>query len=451
MSKRHLAVYTAIWRWHFYAGMIAAPVIFLVTLTGTIYIWAPEWEVTVNRDLFIATPNTGHRGSLDEQARTVHAAYPDAHLQLFAIHGPGRTDRYHWRTAAGVHRYVYVNPYTGEIQGTRIHQHSLMPIMRDAHRNLLAGTVGRVLVELATSWSLVLLLTGIVLWWPKKLATVAGVWGLRLRGVKPYFFWRDLHAVPSLYISPIAIIIVFTGLFYTLGSGTLMKLGVLATTDLRDRLRNPPMQPAPEGMRPATRDQVLRAVRTVTDSAQLVMIAPEADVDIPGTTEHRHITPDQAAEAPAAVFERPWFIETGNKDDPPSRMILQVDPYTAEVVQTIRFAEVGPVAQAAAYFYPLHVGSIGGWPTKVLATLACLLIMAMTVTGAVMWWARRPPGRSGFMPLPIRYHWPTRWWIAIAVAGVVMPLFAASFVAVLAIEHARSLLHRRQAASRQSA
>lgn len=441
---RAVSVRTAVWRWHFYAGMITGPIIFLVTITGLVYIWAPEWETTVNRHLFVAQPAAGERASLDEQARAVLQQYPDAYLRFFSMQGAGRTNQFHWRTKEGVNRYVYVNPYTGSIQGTRIHQHSLMPIMRSAHRTLLAGTTGRLLVEIATCWSLVLMFTGVVLWWPKKMSAVAGVWLLRFRQVKPYLVWRDLHSVPAFYISPIAIIIVFTGLFYTLGSGTLMKLGVLATTDLRDRLLNPPMQPAPEGIPPASRDQILRSVRAVTDSEQLVMVAPEADLKVEGTDDHRHITPDQAAEAPNVRFDRPWFIETGNKDDPPSRMILHIDPYTAEVIQTIRFNEIGLAAQAAAYFYPLHVGSIFGWPTKVLATIACLLIIAMTITGVVMWWIRRPQGRSGFMPLPVLYRWPPLWWIAIAACGIVMPLFALSIIAVMGIEYTNYLLRGRR-------
>ncbi|MEM7394303.1 MAG: PepSY domain-containing protein, partial [Verrucomicrobiota bacterium] len=103
-------------------------------------------------------------------------------------------------------------------------------------------------------------------------------------------------------------------------------------------------------------------------------------------------------------------------------------------LQTIRYEDVEPSVKTAAYFYPLHVGSIFGLPTKILATVTCVMIVFMVITGTAMWWVRRPKGRSGFVPLPNRYRWPARWWLAIAACSVIMPLFAASIVIMGLIE-----------------
>ncbi|MEM7394179.1 MAG: PepSY domain-containing protein, partial [Verrucomicrobiota bacterium] len=332
-KKRPVSVYKAVWRWHFYAGMIAGPIILAVTITGLIYIWVDEWETTVNRDLFIAQPATGEPAPLDDQVKAVLEKYPEADLERFLLRGGDLTSQMWWKTEEGFTRYVYINPYTAEVQGTRNHQRSFMPIMRKMHRTLLMGRTGRILIELATSWTLVLLLTGLVLWWPKQINRVMGVWWIRLKRVKPYIVWRDLHTVPNMYISLIAIIIVFTGLFYTLVSGTLMKLSVLATTDLFDKLRNPPAVSTAEPVQPLSRQRILEAVRTVTDQPKMVFLAPETSH--PDDPE-KHLTPDHYDPEKPVHFARPWLVHLGNKNDPTTQMYLHIDPYNAEILQTIR-------------------------------------------------------------------------------------------------------------------
>ncbi|MEM6259376.1 MAG: PepSY-associated TM helix domain-containing protein [Planctomycetota bacterium] len=432
------AVRAAVWRWHFYAGLVLAPIILAVTVTGMVYIWADEWEHTVNRDLFVADPAEGEPASIDAQALAVREAYPGADLTFFSIKGPGYTNSVFFKTEEGYNRYVYINPYTAEVQGSRNHSRSFMPIMRRAHRTLYMGTTGRVLAELATSWTIILLLTGVYLWWPRPLTRVAGVWLPRLRRRKPYLFWRDLHSVPAAYITAFALIIAATGLFYTLASGTLMKLGVLATSRLDEVLLDPPAVSTHQPTTPATRDQIVAAVIERTGARSIGLVAPHGEpTHTPGDhnhEEHLHITLDDYDPDEPVLFDKPWFVEVGNKDDPESRGFLYVDPYTAEVLLDLRYSDAEASVKIAGYMYPLHVGSVWGTPTKILATLTCLLIIAMVATGIIMWWVRRPRGRSGFMPLPDRYRWPIPWWAAIAVCSIVMPVFAVSVVLVVLLE-----------------
>ena len=86
--------------------------------------------------------------------------------------------------------------------------------MLTLHRNLFLGTTGRIVVELTTCWAIVLVATGIYLWWPQKANQVWGVWLPRLRA-KPYVVLRDLHTVVGFYIAVVAIVISLTGLIYT--------------------------------------------------------------------------------------------------------------------------------------------------------------------------------------------------------------------------------------------
>src|SRR5690606_16757427 len=62
---------------------------------------------------------------------------------------------------------VYVQPATGEVLKAVPEEDRLMPIVSRLHGELMIGRWGSTLVELAASWSIVMLLTGVFLWWPR--------------------------------------------------------------------------------------------------------------------------------------------------------------------------------------------------------------------------------------------------------------------------------------------
>jgi uncharacterized iron-regulated membrane protein len=63
--------------------------------------------------------------------------------------------------------------------------------------------------------------------------------------------------------------------------------------------------------------------------------------------------------------------------------------------------------------------------------LVCVLIVAMSVTGAAMWWVRRPRGQTGFPVKPGEVA-PAKWLIAvICLLGLLMPAAGISMLLIL--------------------
>jgi uncharacterized iron-regulated membrane protein len=79
------------------------------------------------------------------------------------------------------------------------------------HGELLMGDRGSNLVELAACWTIVLLITGLFLWWPRNMKGLGGVLYPRLFGGSR-MFWRDIHSVVGMWISFCAIFLLLTGL-----------------------------------------------------------------------------------------------------------------------------------------------------------------------------------------------------------------------------------------------
>lgn len=192
------SLYRTIWRWHFYAGLFVVPMVLILALTGAAYLFKPQverWEERAWRNL-----PTENAASPDDQVQAALAAYPGSRLHSYrlpqsesdavlihvvlAAHGDGRPEM----------RDVYVSPQ-GKVVGTLNPERRIMQVVHDIHGQLLLGKRGSWIVELAASWAIVMILTGLYLWWPRGRGLAGVVWPRLSCGKK--VLWRDLHAVPD--------------------------------------------------------------------------------------------------------------------------------------------------------------------------------------------------------------------------------------------------------------
>lgn len=185
------ANYRTMWRWHFYAGLFVLPFVLVLSVTGAIYLFKPQidrWEERDFRGLTIASPV-----SADRQLEAVLAAYPgarfnhyrmpeqvgDAAMVLVTVPGSGI-------------REVFVSAQ-GKVLGSLDPETRIANTVARIRGSLLIGPWGDRLVELAASWTIALILTGLYLWWQRPFAAAGLLYPrLWLRGRQ---LLRDLHRV----------------------------------------------------------------------------------------------------------------------------------------------------------------------------------------------------------------------------------------------------------------
>lgn len=98
---------------------------------------------------------------------------------------PGRADRsavIFVNPDQGEPRRVAVDPGTGRVLGSVVYDRTLVGWADAMHRSMLLGIFGERLVELAACWALVLLATGMILWWPRGAGAPAVHSGRACRG-----------------------------------------------------------------------------------------------------------------------------------------------------------------------------------------------------------------------------------------------------------------------------
>ncbi|QDQ28806.1 PepSY domain-containing protein [Chitinimonas arctica] len=430
--------YTLAWRWHFYAGLLVAPIMVILAITGLIYLYKPQLDAAMYRaEMFVSV--SGRPLPAQHQLAAVRQTWPTAEVRKFTPPpGEGRSSEFLLQTPAGP-LTVFVDPYRGKVLGSRDETRNLQAIAKRIHGTLLLGKSGDLLIELAASWGFLLLISGIYLWWPRN-GGLGGVLYPRLRRGK-YLLLRDLHVVSAFWSSLLLAFMLLSGMPWT---------GVWGDRFAAIWSRFPAQlwDAVPHSRPPAA---------TLNLAAQTVPWAVEHS-PLPASAGHHH---EQGASAPAAQplipLDRIVAIATAHRllpgysislpngadgvytisifpSDPRDEQTLHIDQYSGQVLAKVTFQDYALLPKAVEMGVALHEGKLFGLANQLLMTLACLLVLLVAVSGIWMWWRRKPSGRLG-APAPSR-HLPN-WKLGMAVLGVlalIFPLLLASLLLLLLMD-----------------
>ena len=412
--------YNAVWRWHFYAGLFCMPFVLWLAATGTIYLWKPQIEAWLERPYDTLTP-AGPRASAEVQVKVALAAVPGATLHKYQLPQKPTEAARIIVGRQGIETRIYVDPYRLRVLHSETESERPMRVISDLHGTLRAGNPGSYLVEIAACWTVTMLLTGLYLWWPRRARGLAGVLYPRLRSGRR-LFWRDLHAVAGIWVAVLALFLITTGLPWAKFWGSYFKevRSVTRTLDgpqdwptgarsamLGDHVEHggmPMSHAAPTG---ADLDRVVAAAYPLGLAAP-VLVAP----------------PVQGTE----------WTATSDSANRPRRTSITVDAHTGALTSRRDFAERHWVDRAVGYGIAAHEGALFGLANQLLGTLTAVLLMLLSISGAVMWWRRRPQGLLGApIPLSRPRHGPLLLG-ALLLLVIAMPLFGATFLSVAVAE-----------------
>ena len=211
-------LYRMIWRWHFYAGLFVLPFVLLLSASGSVYLFKPQIDRWEERSFRMPV---GGEVSPDRQLAKVMAAFPGARFHHYRLpERPGDPAMIEVGTAGGGEREVFVSA-AGEVLGSLVPDERISATVAKIHGTLLLGRWGDWLVESAASWAIVLILSGLFLWWPRPLALAGTLWPrFSLRG-RPFF--KDLHRVTGFWIAGLVLVMLVSGLPWAGAWGTAFK------------------------------------------------------------------------------------------------------------------------------------------------------------------------------------------------------------------------------------
>jgi uncharacterized iron-regulated membrane protein len=341
-------------RLHQWAGLAGAVFIATMAVSGSALVFENEIDRALNPSTSYVTPGA-RLLPLSELVARANAADPGD--PVGGIHIGEKADHAYELTSRRRHS-IFINPYTGEILGTRDRERSLARFLHLLHTRFDAGGIGEYVAGAFTVVMLFLSLSGVVLWWPRK------TWRVRTAGS-----WKrtnfDLHNVVGFYSSIVMFVIAGAGILIAFESVTdplVLRLNAAPEVDA-GRLRSIP-EPG--------------VVRVPPEEAVAV-----ASAILPGAV----VTNVSVPIGPTAIYR--LFLKFPEDRTPAGRSRVYVDQFTGTViaVENARTAQLG--RRILNLKRSLHTGDIFGAPTRGLYFVVSLAIALQAATGVLVWWNSR--------------------------------------------------------------
>lgn len=458
--------YRTLWRWHFYAGLFVMPFLIVLAITGTVYCFQPQIEPLLYPQLLVVAPQAAPRLPEDALLASARSALPAGAVAMTAVvaNDPQRSAEFTFRLADGDRQSVYVNPYNGAVLGTLSVERRFMQMDRMLHRKLLLGKPGELLMELAACWTLVMIGTGVALWWPREKTTARAALLPRF-ALKGRALWKNLHAVLGIWLAVGALAFVLSGLPWTGSWGKQFKAlasaanlgapaGAWGGLPLRSVMPGAhaaqasatnsahnehsghgaqaadansmpgmvmddlplPLTPWAVGNTPVPQSKDVSTAHALP-LGRVVALAASLGV----SSGYDLVLPASATD----VYTVSYF-----PDDPQDERTLYIDQYSGAILKDIRYSDYGAISKAVSYGTALHMGRYFGLANQIICSAISLGLAALAITGCVMWWKRKPQ-RSLGAPSRERAAPPMRGWrTGLVLLGIVFPLMGATMLAV---------------------
>lgn len=359
---------------HLVLGLAAGLVIALLCFTGAMLAFEKELHLLLYPERYYVQESgaaRGERAPLDRLAEELRRTVPDAKAASIKVYSdPERTAEVGYGKGRGDNRQAFMNPYSGEVVALGASRAPFFDMMFSLHRGLVAGDIGKMVVGTSSVIFLFILATGIVLWWPKSRAILRQRLRLKWDGG-----WRrlthDLHVVIGSYAAIFLFICAFTGLAW---SFEWFNNGIYWITGTER-----PKPPVSKAQKDTTSERKALsfdhayaiAQREAPDALFYSISRPR---DAKGAMQVTAMPRDAAHEGAATR--------------------IYIDQYSGAHIKTQRFADNNIGQQVRSTFYPVHVGSIGGLPGRIIAMLACIAGFTFPFTGVIMWLNRLKKKRS---------------------------------------------------------
>jgi uncharacterized iron-regulated membrane protein len=447
------ARYQALWRVHFWAGLLTAPIVLAAAITGLIYVFTPQIELfrhghldRVDRLAVNAVAK-----SLDEQIASAAALFPKHRIQnvvpaygvndttLVVLRDHSQTERERAMREAntsavkksnGEHAshsmdlpndlLVYVNPYTATVVGSLGEMERFRNWARKLHSSFLQGESYRWIIELGASWMLLMLATGVFLWWSRSTEAQGSAHNRFVPRLKRggRIAWKDVHSIAGVVMAVLVATILATGLTWSKYAGANFRKAQEAMGQNTAKMPSNLAASASEAGSQLGWQKIAEYARAAAPDVSITISPPRRD-------------------------SRVWIVMNHDRSQPTKRFNMSLDGVTGRTLFYSGWDDMPALAKATAVGIPFHRGEFGVWNQALLVAIGLFSIFAV-VSGVVMWLKRRGTSLAG-APRASWREWrslPVWLWPVIALVGYALPTLGTSLVIVILLEGVAALRRR---------
>ncbi len=428
--------YLAAWRWHFYAGLYVIPFFAILAITGMTMAW-----------IALIDGRDGERISVVPQA-VVQPVSAQADAAVAAVPG-GKLKQYVAPRAEdlaaifrvdldGVATTVVVDPYTAKVITDFPRRSGWYDFADNVHGSLLLGDTGDLMIEIAASLGMVLIGTGLYMWWPRGAGwRSALIPAFSQKGRSP---WKSLHGVLGLWLSLFLVFFLVSGLSWaSVWGGKFVQAWNTFPAEKWDNVPLSDETHASMNHGPKEVPWALEQTPMPASGSQAgLAVMPEGTAMTIDNMDRlaRRIGFDGRYQmnlpgGASGVYTFSRDSMSTDSPDPMSDRTVHIDQYTGKVLADIRFEDYSLAGQAMAVGIALHMGTLGLW--SVLAnTAVCLSVLFLCLSSVVMWFRRRPASAIRLAAPALPRNMPL-WQGAVLVGLAVSLAFPMAGIAILVV------------------
>ena len=358
---------------HLWLGLASGLIVFIAALTGSILVFEKEIDPLVN-PLYYNVATVGKtKKTLDYSVAILQKQYDIKKItRIYTFNDPSRTVQILGKDSDKKAQFFSINPYTGKVQATTPQESRFFVVVLSLHRQLLMGDIGEIIIGISCLIFVFMLISGIVLWWPKKIKhlkqRLTVKWNASFKRVN----W-DFHSTFGFYSFLILLLISLSGLsfafewfqkgLYLVADGTTKKLSL--------KVENP-TKIDPKLNHTAFYQDIYNTTDSILPYKGNIQIRMPID-----TINSITVLKEDLEMAIPFQYSSVYF-----------------DKYTVKNIETRTYSSYTNGEKLKRLMYPIHTGSIYGLTTKIIAFLVCLFAATLPVTGLLIWLGKKKKKHS---------------------------------------------------------
>lgn len=371
---------------HLWLGLSVGLIVFIVSLTGTMYVFKDEIQNTFRKDAIWIKPETIMQSPIpiatlkEKVSLEVKEKFPISSVEIPLDKNKSYEFLYYEKNKKGwnyfqevkINKLVYVNQYTGQILGIYDEKYDLFPILKAIHWSLLLKTDwGKYVVGIPVVLFIIMLITGIVIWWPKNKKARKSRLSFDWKNVKT---WKrknyDLHSILGFYVSFIALLMSLTGIYFSYpwvkNAFNFTLSGSLELPKEKD-IKSP--------------DSLLaksNSIYDITAQETRKLYQESSSFRIPLNGKNKK--GKELKNIPVTVYQKDGRFN--------ERSLIVFDKYSGKILSDKPHQSLTNAEKYANANYDIHTGSYFGLLGKIIWFLAGLICTSLPVTGFLIWWGK---------------------------------------------------------------
>lgn len=468
--------YSTIWRWHFYAGLFVAP--FLIILATTVLGMVLLANTTGRDNDRVKVMPQVTTVPISTQAKNALATLPDGTVAQYTSPRSSDTVALFRVKNTTTDNMVLVNPYNGDVIKTFPRKSNLYHKFDNFHAELMLGKVGDFIQELTASLTVLLIIMGIYLWWQKKqsVKTMLILTHSNNESQPKRSTFRTIHVTLGSWVAVVLLFFCISGMAWAgiwgekmvqawnqfpAGKWSVEPTPVSSLPNSQAISATIPItmpQPAQPHVHGVDGEHVLHTHGNMLNDGKTKEVPwileftpmPRSGTQLgtDGLPTGTPITLDSVdSYAKSLGFSGRYQINLPQDDkdvwtisqdsmsydmtSPVADQTVHIDRYTGKVLADNRYEDYNAFGKFMATGLALHMGTMGLW-SIIANVLFCLAVIAISISGMLMWWQRRPDSAKDLQPPASGKKLPIPWQFAILLL-VVACIFPTAIMAIVVV------------------